>query len=233
MANGKLININNQMNYVTENAVINTVSTATSAIITPKWNSFDTYSNSLTSLQITLPNPPEVFSSFTKGSNVSSCTYSITAFHVLGSSSWSYSLSASIAAPPSGTTYYLNISSTDGTNSQNRLDVSNFSGSTSASFEAGTQQTQFNVRLSVTVTNGGSTSTTNYFNSTSFDSFNLLSAVYTITFVAGSNFSLSVTPPSGYTIKGLENITFTSGVKYELSFKTLNDKVISVFVNTI
>lgn len=56
-----------------------------------------------------------------------------------------------------------------------------------------------------------------------------ISANIVITFVAGNNCSVTLTPPSGYKIIGLsDSLHYFSGVQYELDFKVLDASIIRV-----
>ena len=49
---------------------------------------------------------------------------------------------------------------------------------------------------------------------------------YRLCFVSGTDFSLTVTAPSGYSILGTDSLEFTEGNIYEMSFAVLNSSYI-------
>lgn len=51
----------------------------------------------------------------------------------------------------------------------------------------------------------------------------------TIIVTAGDSLTMHFTPPSGYTIIGLESLSFMSGHTYELNFKVVDNNTISCY----
>lgn len=54
-----------------------------------------------------------------------------------------------------------------------------------------------------------------------------ISAESVVIFIAGENCTATFTPPSGYTIQGLDSISYTLGYTYEIYFKVINSSTIS------